>query len=61
MTPLEYRDALLMGRAKLLLRDGTFSIKEIADVLGFESVSYFSRFFKKNRGLSPSQYMKQEK
>lgn len=58
MTPLAYRDSLLMRRATLLLRDGTFSVTEIAETLGFDSVSYFSRFFKKHRGISPSAYVK---
>lgn len=60
MTPLEYRDGLLMRRASLLLRDGTLSIAEIAETLGFESPSYFSRFFKKHRGISPSEYIRQK-
>lgn len=59
-TPLEYRDTLLMRRATLLLRDGTFSVSEIAEALGFESASYFSRFFKKHRGISPTEYVKQK-
>lgn len=59
-TPLEYRNALLMRRATLLLRDETFPVAEIAETLGFESVSYFSRFFKKHRGISPSEYRKQK-
>ena len=59
-TPLEYRDTLLMRRATLLLRDGTFSVSEIAETLGFESTSYFSRFFKKHRGISPTEYVKQK-
>jgi len=56
MAPLEYRDALLMKRAEILLEAGTFSVKEISDLLGFESVSYFSRFFKKHRGIAPSRF-----
>lgn len=54
MPPLEYRDSLLMNRAVILLQDDTFSVAEVAEMLGFESVSYFSRFFKKYRGISPS-------
>lgn len=61
MTPLAYRDALLMRRATLLLQDGTFSVSEIAETLGFESVSYFSRFFKKYKGVAPSDYAKHKK
>lgn len=57
MTPLEYRDRLRMERAMLLLRDGAFSVAEVAEELGFESVSYFSRFFKKYQGVSPSKFM----
>ena len=60
MAPLEYRDALLMRRATLLLKDGSFSVTEIAETLGFESVSYFSRFFKKHQGISPSAYIRQK-
>ena len=54
MSPLEYRDSLLLDRAELLLRDGDFSVSEVAEMLGFETVSYFSRFFKKHKGVSPS-------
>jgi len=31
-------------------------IKDIADLLGYEDVSYFIRFFKKNTGLSPESF-----
>ena len=58
MSPLEYRDKVVIKRASMLLKDGTLSVTEIAEMLGFESVSYFSRFFKKHRGISPSYYVK---
>jgi len=58
MTPMEYRDSLLMEKARALLRSEELSITEIAEQLGFESVSYFSRFFKKHQGISPSEYIK---
>jgi AraC-like DNA-binding protein len=31
-------------------------IKDIADILGYEDVSYFIRFFKKHTGLSPESF-----
>ena len=56
-SPLEYRDSLLVERAVVLLRDGAFSVSEVAQMLGFESVSYFSRFFKKHKGVPPSKFL----
>lgn len=56
-TPLAYRNSLLMHRALMLLHDGILSITEIAESLGFESVAYFSRFFKKYQGVAPSKYL----
>lgn len=42
--------------AKRLLRYTDRSVKHITFELGFEDVSYFSNFFKKNVGLSPSDF-----
>ena len=59
MTPLQYRDTLLVRKAETLLTDGGLSVAEIAEVLGFETVAYFSRFFKKYRGMPPSKFQKE--
>ena len=51
--PGEYFIEMKINRAKeLLLTDR--SIQEVADLLGFESVYYFSRLFKARTGSSPS-------
>lgn len=42
--------------AKRQLTKSDISVKELAFMLGFESLSSFSRFFKKTTGLSPSEY-----
>lgn len=39
-----------------LLHYTTLSVGEIADQLGFESLSYFVTFFKKNTGLTPETF-----
>jgi AraC-like DNA-binding protein len=45
-----------MQHASKLLQAGTLSVSEIAYAVGFESLSYFSRSFKKHTGKSPSEY-----
>jgi len=58
MTPIEYRSRLRLERAQSLLSYGSFTVSEIASMLGFNSVYYFSRFFKQRTGFSPIAYMK---
>lgn len=55
-TPIEYRTTLRIQRAKDLLGDEECRIGDVADILGFESIYYFSRAFKKRVGVSPSEY-----
>ncbi|MEO6962897.1 MAG: helix-turn-helix transcriptional regulator [Puia sp.] len=44
--------------AKRYLLATTNQVKEIADHLGYEDMSYFIRFFKKHAGLSPEAFRK---
>lgn len=43
---------------KRMLADKQLSVNEIADALGYEDYSYFSRFFKKQTGQSPTAFRK---
>ena len=43
-------------RAKALIREQSLNFTQIADALGFSSVHYFSRLFKKRTGMTPSEY-----
>ncbi|MBQ2710256.1 MAG: helix-turn-helix transcriptional regulator [Clostridia bacterium] len=54
MTPVEYKNTLLVRSARELLGAGEGTVSEIAAMLGFESIYSFSHFFKRETGLSPS-------
>ena len=45
-----------LNLAKSLLKQGSLQISEIAAAVGIDDQSYFTRFFKKNEGYTPSQY-----
>lgn len=47
---------LKIGEAKRLIRSRQMNFTQIADYLGYGSVHYFSRQFKKETGMTPSEY-----
>lgn len=47
-----------LNRAAQLLKERNYNISEIADMTGFSTLSHFSTSFKKQFGMSPSEYMK---
>lgn len=55
-SPLSFIHDRKMLEARRLLGYTDQSIKEIGHELGFEDIQSFSRFFKKNEGLSPSDF-----
>jgi AraC family transcriptional activator of pobA len=55
-TPSQIIQERIIAEAKRLLLYTDKSIKQITFELGFEDVSYFSNFFKKNAGVSPSDF-----
>ncbi len=56
--PIQYFINMKIERAKRLIAEDSLNFSEIASLLGFDSLHYFSRCFKKATGLSPSQYKK---
>ena len=56
--PRQYHIELKLLRAKELLLTTQKSIQQISQELNFESIHYFSRYFKKKMGDSPSQLRK---
>ena len=47
-----------IDKGKLLIKESTHTISEISAMLGFTSVHYFSRKFKQEYGITPSDYAK---
>lgn len=55
-TPIKYINRVRLDKAKSLLLNTDSSISEISEMVGFQSLHYFSRYFKSNEGLSPVEY-----
>jgi AraC-type DNA-binding domain-containing proteins len=46
--------------AKNLLRENKLSISEVSQAVGIDDASYFTRFFRKVTGYTPSEFRKRE-
>ena len=49
-----------MKKARTLLKETDQTVETIAAEVGYENVEHFNRLFKKNYGLTPVQYRRQE-
>jgi len=54
--PLEYFTRMRIEEAKTQIRSNTMNISGISEYLGYSSIHYFSRQFKKITGMSPTEY-----
>jgi AraC family transcriptional activator of pobA len=54
----EVIDEMVMKEAKLLLRDPSISVTEVAGILHFSDQFFFRKFFKRHLGQTPSEYRK---
>lgn len=60
-TPKHYQNQLRYNEAKFLLHQPHLPINEIAELVGYQNSSHFSRQFKKWSSLSPLQYRKRHR
>ncbi len=58
MTPLEYVHTLRLEEAKQMLEATELQVEAIANEVGYEDASFFSRLFRRQVGLTPAQYRK---
>ena len=53
---IDYFSKMRISTAKQMIRDNHMNFTQIADALGYTSIHYFSRQFKKITGMTPSEY-----
>lgn len=57
-TPTQYIMAKRVANAQMLLESSDYNMTEIAKIVGYDNPLYFSRVFKKEKGMSPMEYRK---
>lgn len=55
-SPKKYINDLKLAKSKQLIKENKYTISEIAFMLGFSSIHYFSRAFTQHYEISPSEY-----
>ncbi|XZF13198.1 helix-turn-helix domain-containing protein [Chitinophagaceae bacterium MMS25-I14] len=53
----EYQQSLRISKAKELLKGQEHSVSDVANILGFSSISHFSTAFKKATGMKPCELL----
>ncbi len=56
VSPIQYLQSVRLENAKKLLIGTNNSITSISERVGFQSVHYFSRFFKTHEGITPNEF-----
>lgn len=52
----EFIDELVIFESKALLKSGDHTVVQISEMMGFPNPSFFSKYFKKHCGVSPTEY-----
>ena len=53
---MEYYKITKLEKAKELIRQGDYTFTQIASILNYSSIHYFSKVFKKYLGMTPTEY-----
>lgn len=60
MSPINYLIKIRLTHARDLLKKGTYTIKEVAQLVGYQDAYHFSKSFKKQYGSAPSAFENQD-
>jgi two-component system response regulator YesN len=55
---IDWLSMLRVKKAKELLTNSNYTVKEVCFMVGYKDPNYFSRIFKKRIGITPSEYVK---
>lgn len=55
---IDWLSMLRVKKAKELLTNSNYTVKEVCFMVGYKDPNYFSRIFKKRIGITPSEYIK---
>lgn len=57
-SPMQYILTIRINNAVSMLETTDYNVTEISTIVGYDNPLYFSRIFKKQKGVSPSEYRK---
>ena len=60
-SPISYQISRRIQESRMLLISTDFNLSQIAQILGFSSLSYFSQSFRRLEGISPMEYRKRNR
>jgi signal transduction histidine kinase/DNA-binding LacI/PurR family transcriptional regulator/AraC-like DNA-binding protein len=58
LAPMAYLNRYRIQKARLLLADHSYTITDVMGMVGFSDSSYFTRVFRREVGVSPSEYQR---
>ena len=61
ISPVNYMISKRIDESKYLLAETDLSMSQIAQLLGFSSLSYFSQVFHRTQGITPKEYRQNQK
>lgn len=61
ISPISYQISRRIQESRMLLTSTDFNLSQIAQILGFSSLSYFSQSFRRLEGVSPMEYRKRNR
>ena len=61
VSPINYMLSKRLDESKYLLAETDLSLSQIAQLLGFSSLSYFSQVFHRTQGITPKEYRQNQK